>query len=177
MPSPPRSARWRPGPVRCRCCRACGVTGHGRRLELVGTDLELTIRVRVPADARGRGQRGRPGAVVLGDRAQARRRHGDGRVRRRRRPDRGRPLRDDVAHTVGIGVPVEQRKLPLVQRQTVEALQPHDPGEPGREILELGNAPNSFGCLIASMMSGFFFMSSTSRPTDRREKLNRVALS
>ena len=83
--------------------------GHGHRLELVGTDLELTIRVRVPAEGDGEGSAVLPGAAVLRDRAPARRRHRDGRARRRRRPDRGRPLRDDVAHAVGGRVPAAAR--------------------------------------------------------------------
>ena len=78
-------------------------------LELVGTDLELTIRVRDPGRDRRRGQRGRPGPAVLGDRAPARRRHRVGRAGRRRRPDRGRSVRHDAAHAVGRGVPAAAR--------------------------------------------------------------------
>ena len=62
-----------------------------------------------PGRHRGRGERGRPGAPVLGDRAPARRRHRGGGAGRRRRQDRGRPVRHDAAHAVGRGVPAPAR--------------------------------------------------------------------
>ena len=79
------------------------------RLELVGHRPRAHDPGAGAGRQRRRGQRGRPGAAVLGDRAPARRRHGDRRARRRRRPDRGRPLRHHAAHAVGRGVPAAAR--------------------------------------------------------------------
>ena len=65
-----------------------------------------------PGRQRRRGQRGRPGPAVLGDRAPARGRHRVGGAGRRRRPDRGGPVRHDAAHAVGGGVPAPARGEP-----------------------------------------------------------------
>ena len=74
-------------------------------LELVGTDLELTIRVRIPAETDGEGSAVVPARLFS---EIVRQLEGDtvsGRAGRRRRPHRGRPVQDDAAHLVGGRVP------------------------------------------------------------------------
>ena len=48
--SRPRSARSRAEPARCPCLQDLRITASGDGLELVGSDLEITNRVQVPAD-------------------------------------------------------------------------------------------------------------------------------
>ena len=85
------------------------ITATGDGLELVGSDLEITNRVQVPAEVEETGRRGRPEAARR-DRAQARTRSGDGRGHRRRSGDHRRPVLDVVAVEAGRGLPAARRR-------------------------------------------------------------------
>ena len=87
------------------------ITATGDGLELVGSDLEITNRVQVPAEVEETGVAVVPEAARR-HRAQARARPGDGRGHRRRSGDHRRPLLDVVAPEAGRGLPaagVERR--------------------------------------------------------------------
>ena len=54
-PSRPPSGRSRRGPARCPCSRVSGCSDPPGRSSWSATDLELTIRVQIPADTEGEG--------------------------------------------------------------------------------------------------------------------------
>ena len=88
------------------------VTVGAGSLELVGTDLELTIRVRVPAESDGEGSAVVPARLFSEIVRQLEGGTGHRRALRRRRPDRGRSVRDHAAHVVGRRVPAPARDRP-----------------------------------------------------------------
>ncbi len=59
MPSRPRSGRWRAGAGHCPCSRISGSRPAADGLELIGSDLEITNRVQVPAEVE------EPGVAVV----------------------------------------------------------------------------------------------------------------
>ena len=125
--------------ARCRCSRICGSPRRRRSLELVGSDLELTNRVQVPAEVDDDGHRGRPGRLFSRDRAQARGRDRDGRADRRRgarsRPGGSRPRCDCCRPTSSRGCPSRRgracgstrRAFAEALRQVVRAASKDDP--------------------------------------------------
>ena len=84
MPLPLRSEPWPPGRVHCPSCQGFAGVAHrgGRRARRVRPRVDYSGGG--TGGHGGRGRLGRAGEAVLGDRAQARSWHRDGRVHRRR---------------------------------------------------------------------------------------------